>query len=70
MKSSDILAWNLLRHRYDNNLSQEELAWRIGMDVKRYAEIEHAQAHTTLLTLDKLSDATGIPVPELLTPQP
>ena len=29
MKSSDILAWNLLRHRYDNNLSQEELAWRM-----------------------------------------
>ena len=70
MESKDILALNLLRFRDDNNLSQEELAWKSGLSVKGYAQIERAEVQSSLKTLDKLSHATGIPVPELLTAKP
>ena len=67
MESKDILALNLLRFRNDNNLSQEELAWKSGLSVKGYAQIERAEVQSSLKTLDKLSRGTGLSVLALLT---
>ena len=67
MESKDILALNLLRFRNDNNLSQVELAWKSGLSVKGYAQIERAEVQSSLKTLDKLSRGTGLSVLALLT---
>lgn len=68
MESKDILANNLLCFRSDNHLSQEELAWKSGLSVSGYTEIERAEIQSSLRTLDKLSQGTGLPVMDLLTP--
>ena len=68
MESKDILANNLLCFRSDNHLSQEELAWKSGLSVNGYTKIERAEIQSSLRTLDKLSQGTGLPVMDLLTP--
>lgn len=68
MESKDILANNLLCFRSDNHLSQEELAWKSGLSVSVYTKIERAEIQSSLRTLDKLSQGTGLPVMDLLTP--
>ena len=68
MESKDILANNLLCFRSDNHLSQEELAWKSGLSVSGYTKIERAEIQYSLRTLDKLSQGTGLPVMDLLTP--
>ncbi len=68
MESKDILANNLLCFRSDNHLSQEELAWKSGLSVSGYTKIERAEIQSSLRTLDKLSQGTGLPVMDLLTP--
>ena len=68
MESKDILANNLLCYRSDNHLSQEELAWKSGLSVSGYTKIERAEIQSSLRTLDKLSQGTGLPVMDLLTP--
>lgn len=68
MESKDILANNLLCFRSDNHLSQEELAWKSGLSVSGYTIIERAEIQSSLRTLDKLSQGTGLPVMDLLTP--
>ena len=68
MESKDILANNLLCFRSDNHLSQEELAWQSGLSVSGYTKIERAEIQSSLRTLDKLSQGTGLPVMDLLTP--
>ena len=68
MESKDILANNLLCFRSDNHLSQEELAWKSGLSVSDYTKIERAEIQSSLRTLDKLSQGTGLPGMDLLTP--
>ena len=68
MESKDILANNLLCFRSDNHLSQEELAWKSGLSGSGYTKIERAEIQSSLRTLDKLSQGTGLPVMDLLTP--
>ena len=68
MESKDILANNLPCFRSDNHLSQEELAWKSGLSVSGYTKIERAEIQSSLRTLDKLSQGTGLPVMDLLTP--
>ena len=68
MDSIDILAQNLRSYRQENHLSQEDLAWESDLSVRGYAEIERAEVQPSLSTLDKLSRATGLSIPELLTP--
>ena len=68
MESKDILANNLLCFRSDNHLSQEELAWKSGLSVSGYTKIERAEIQSSLRTLDKISQGTGLPVMDLLTP--
>ena len=68
MESKDILANNLLCFRSDNHLSQEELAWKSGLSVSGYTKIERAEIQSSLRTLGKLSQGTGLPVVGLLTP--
>ena len=68
MESKDILANNLLCFRSDNHLSQEELAWKSGLSVSGYTKIERAEIQSSLRTLEKLSQGTGLPVMDLLTP--
>ena len=67
-ESRVILACNLLEYRTINDISQEELAFRIKTSVKSYAKIERAEVHTNLKILDRLSQATGISTAQLLTP--
>ncbi|MCR2024903.1 helix-turn-helix domain-containing protein [Anaerotruncus colihominis] len=63
-----ILACNLFEYRTINGISQEELALRIGIEVKSYAKIERAEVYTNLKILDRISRETGMTPAQLLTP--
>ena len=63
-----ILACNLFEYRTINELSQEDLAHQIGIEVKTYARIERAKGHTNLKILDRISRGTGMTPAQLLTP--
>ena len=63
-----ILACNLFEYRTINGISQEELALRIGIEVKSYAKIELAEVYTNLKILDRISRETGMTPAQLLMP--
>lgn len=70
-KSSDslraILADNIKSYRKDQCLSQEELAERCGLHRTYIGSVERQGRNVTLSTLEVLSQALGVTVPELLT---
>ena len=61
-----ILAENVRQIRLQLSLSQEELAHRVGVDVRYLGRIERAQANPSLKVIANLSDALGITVGDLL----
>ena len=60
------LAENILKHRKKLNLSQEELAHRIGKDKQFINRYEVQGANPTAFTLKKLADALGVTPNDLL----
>jgi transcriptional regulator with XRE-family HTH domain len=51
-------------------ISQEELAHRVGVDVRYLGGIERAQRNPSLKVLTALADALGVSVIELLSEKP
>ena len=53
--------------RKGKNLSQEELALEIGMDLTSINEIENGRRNPTLRTIVKIANALGVRPAELLS---
>lgn len=66
-KITQILAGNLRGFRRAKNLSQEELADLCNVHRTYLGSIERGERNATLSTLEALSAALGVSVPQLLT---
>ena len=64
-----ILAKNLRAFRKSKGLSQEELAAKCDLHRTYIGSVERCERNVTLSTLETLSLALEITVPELLTPK-
>jgi transcriptional regulator with XRE-family HTH domain len=64
-----ILADNVRAHRAANGLSQEALADACGLHRTYVGSVERCERNVTLSTLEVLSTALNVSVPELLTKQ-
>ncbi|TSA50487.1 MAG: XRE family transcriptional regulator [Nitrosomonadales bacterium] len=63
------LAANIKAYRSEKELSQEELAELCGLHRTYIGSVEGQERNVTLSTLEVLSAALGVSVPELLTKQ-
>ena len=68
-KLRQILADNLLTHRRQKQLSQEDMAELCGLHRTYIGSVERCERNVTLKTLETLAAALKISVPELLTEQ-
>lgn len=57
---------NVRKHRQAHNMSQEELADKIGMDARSIVAIESGRRNTTIQTLKRLSKALNVSSAQLL----
>ena len=64
-----ILATNVRDLRHEMGLSQEELAHISGLHRTYIGSVERSERNVTLSTLEALSEALNVTVPELLTPK-
>src|SRR5262245_18622299 len=64
MRASQLLAWNLRRHRVYRGISQERLAAVAAMARGYVARMERGLENPTLGALDRLSEALSVPVAE------
>jgi Zn-dependent peptidase ImmA (M78 family)/DNA-binding XRE family transcriptional regulator len=64
----DALAVNLRRYRNAKGLSQHALAEKAGLSRVGYRDIESGKATPRLDSLQRISDALAVPVPDLLVP--
>ena len=61
-----IIGKNLLKYRTENNLTQEELAEKVGISTSFYANIERGNRSMSLLVLRNLADALQVSTDALL----
>lgn len=57
---------NIKRLRREQGISQEELADRAGMHRTFISQIERAVKNPTIQTLDKIAQALGVPLTEIV----
>ena len=69
MALRSILAENLKLLRSRRGLSQEELAAAAGIDRTYVSSLEREQYSVSIDTLERLSEALGVPAHELLQPK-
>ena len=65
-KLKQILANNIRSIRYKKKLSQEELAAMCNLHRTYLGSVERGERNVTLSTLEALSSAFGVSVPDLL----
>ena len=65
-KVSDFLSKRLKAYRKQYGLSQEQFVEKTGISLPLVSELERGIANPTLQTLEKLSDAMGMSIAELL----
>ena len=63
----DILSANIRAYRSRERLSQDKFADKCGLHRTYIGSIERSERNATLATLELLSEATGVSVPNLLT---
>jgi transcriptional regulator with XRE-family HTH domain len=56
---------NLRRLRRKNGLTQEELAYRVGMDVSYLSELENGRKEPCLRKMKEIAQALGVPLTPL-----
>lgn len=61
-----IFAANVVRLRAEKGLSQEELAYQVGMNRAHLSEIETGKAYVGLEILGKIADELGVEGADLL----
>lgn len=57
---------NLRRIRRKQGLTQEELAYRVGMDVSYLSELENGRKEPCLRKMKEIAQALSIPLAQLL----
>jgi transcriptional regulator with XRE-family HTH domain len=57
---------NLRRIRHERGFTQEELAYRVGMDVSYLSELENGRKEPCLRKLKEISQGLNVPLTELL----
>jgi transcriptional regulator with XRE-family HTH domain len=57
---------NLRRIRHERGFTQEELAYRVGMDVSYLSELENGRKEPCLRKLKEISQGLDVPLAELL----
>jgi transcriptional regulator with XRE-family HTH domain len=65
----EVLADNVRELRKVCGLSQASLAVSVEIDQTEISKIENRRANPTIVTLEKLAHALGVPVPALLEPE-
>lgn len=66
MKGRSLVARNVRRIRVAKGVSQERLAFDLGIDRSYLGGIEREVENPTVDLLDRLADTLGVPVAELL----
>jgi transcriptional regulator with XRE-family HTH domain len=66
--SLQILAANIKRLRKARAMTQEQLAFSIGVNQHFISELEHGKNNATVRTVEKLAEALNATIPELFTP--
>ncbi len=62
---SQVVGSNMRALRYALKLSQEELAFRAGLDRSYISQIERGIANPSILAVARISEALGVPLSEL-----
>jgi transcriptional regulator with XRE-family HTH domain len=57
---------NLRRFRMENDLSQEELAYRAGIDRTFISDIERGTRNASVIALSRIADALKVNIKELI----
>lgn len=70
MHARFILAGNIKTYRATQKLTQDELGRISGVSTREIGKLERSEAAATIDTLDKLADAFGIAVSNLLQEMP
>ena len=65
MSLKDYIGLKIKNGRLEKGLTQEQLAAEIGKAVETISNIERGRNHTSLETLEKISDVLDIPVARL-----
>jgi transcriptional regulator with XRE-family HTH domain len=65
----EILADNVRELRKESGLSQASLAGSVEIEQTEISKIENRRSNPTILTLERLADAFGVPLPALLEPE-
>lgn len=67
MEVEEILAQKLKAYREQEDYTQEEMAYLLGLSTKGYRKIETCAVSTTLRTLRKISKVTKMSITVLLS---
>jgi transcriptional regulator with XRE-family HTH domain len=62
-----ILATNIRRLRKARGITQEQLAFMVGVNQHFISELEHGKNNATVRTVEKLAEALNTNIPELFT---
>lgn len=66
MNGRELVAWNMRRLRVAKNISQERLANEAGVDRTYVSRLERRMENPSIGILDKIAEALGAHVSELL----
>ena len=70
MEARRTIAWNIRRIRVEKGLTIEELADRAHIDASSVARIERAAINTTVRAVEKIADALGVMLVDLVADPP
>ena len=66
MRWEQIVGINIRWIRTERELSQEEVAYRVGIDVSYLGQIERGRRNPTIGVLGRIADALSAPLVDLL----
>ena len=67
MNGRELVAWNMRRLRVAKDVSQERLANEAGIDRTYVSRLERKMENPSIGILDKIADALGVHISELLS---
>jgi transcriptional regulator with XRE-family HTH domain len=67
MRWEQIVGTNIRRLRVERDLSQEEVAHRVEIDVSYLGQIERGRRNPTIAVLGRVADALGVHLTALLS---
>lgn len=63
------IAWQIVKYRMENNLTQQELAARVGTSHSHISRIESGRHQTSVATLQRIGEALGLRLAVTLEPK-